>query len=486
MNKHELDLYQRIQAFDFDKVDVKITFTQRLQREHRWTAAYASRVVDEYRKFLLLAMVAGHKIIPSDQVDQAWHLHLTNSRSYWDELCPKILGKNLHHEANPGGRSEQINHHHGYQQTLASYELIFGQTPPEDIWPSAEIRFGRDIHFVRVNSSQNWIIKKPDINFKGLYSPVFLITWSLFLVGCGTFETFGDVAKRSSDSELFFYTLLILLLEFGLLCLLNMIDKCFTCFLRNKTRSIPLTTDELAYLRGGYKGILELSMVKSVQQFYSDPTVYRTADIAAYWQGQAKTNAIPQYKCLRTEIIEKQLIKKGLLTPPTPSFFLMACMALLMISVQSFSLVIIVGNIQSGVIAFIVSMISLFGQYLLVHPCPDDHPCSITRTCKQMLYEKQIQIESKICELQTLHGKLTDEQLNVAVAIMGLDALRYSEFPELAGLLNDHISSTLLPSTSGNKSDHSDSGSDTSGGCSSHDSSSFGCAGGCGGCGGGD
>jgi hypothetical protein len=322
MNKHELDLYQRIQAFDFDKADVKINFTRRLQREHRWTAMYASRVVDEYRKFLLLAMVAGHKIIPSDQVDQAWHLHLTNSRSYWDELCPKILGKNLHHEANPGGRIEQINHHQGYQQTLASYELIFGQTPPEDIWPSAEIRFGRDIHFVRVNSFQNWIIKKPDINFKGLCSPVFLITLSLFLVGCGTLDAFGDVAKRFSDAQLFLYTLLILLLEFGLWRLLSMIDKCLAYFLfkwRNKTRSTPLTTDELAYLRGGYKRILELGAVKFVQKFYDgDPTVDRTADIAAYWQGQAEN---PQYKCLQEKIVEKQIIKKGLLTPPTPSFF---------------------------------------------------------------------------------------------------------------------------------------------------------------------
>jgi hypothetical protein len=164
----------------------------------------------------------------------------------------------------------------------------------------------------------------------------------------------------------------------------------------------------------------------------------------------------------------------------------MACMILLMITVSSFNMVLITSNIQSGVIAFIDSMISIYGHYLVFLPFPDDHPCTITGTCKQMLDEKQIQIKSKICELQLLQGKLTGEQLNVAVAIMGLDALRYSEFPELAGILNDHIRATLLPSTSGNKSDHNDSG-DTGGGCSSHDSgSSFGCAGGCGGCGGGD
>ncbi len=46
---------------------------------------------DEYRRFAFLAATAGHPVTPSDAVDQAWHLHLTYSRDYWDRFCP-LLG----------------------------------------------------------------------------------------------------------------------------------------------------------------------------------------------------------------------------------------------------------------------------------------------------------------------------------------------------------------------------------------------------------
>ncbi|MEK6230809.1 MAG: hypothetical protein N2A42_03075 [Luteolibacter sp.] len=30
----------------------------------------------EYKRFVALAMLAGHPVTPSEEVDQAWHLHL--------------------------------------------------------------------------------------------------------------------------------------------------------------------------------------------------------------------------------------------------------------------------------------------------------------------------------------------------------------------------------------------------------------------------
>lgn len=163
------ELYDRIQAFNFNPANTQATFTQRLAREHRWTKNYAERVISEYRKFLLLAMVAGHRVVPSDQVDQAWHLHLLDSRSYWQDLCPNALGRDLHHQPNPGGQIEHANHLQGYNQTLDSYERIFGQKAPYDIWPPAEIQFGHDIDFVRVNSRDYWLLQKPIINWRRLW-----------------------------------------------------------------------------------------------------------------------------------------------------------------------------------------------------------------------------------------------------------------------------------------------------------------------------
>ena len=64
---------------------------------------YTDRVIEEYRKFLYLLASAGHPVTPSDQVDQAWHLHLTYTRSYWEDLCEKTIGKPLHHGPTKGG-----------------------------------------------------------------------------------------------------------------------------------------------------------------------------------------------------------------------------------------------------------------------------------------------------------------------------------------------------------------------------------------------
>jgi uncharacterized protein (TIGR04222 family) len=154
-------LWDRIAAFALDEPGAEWTFTQRLARENRWTEAHAARVVAEYRRFLLLAMAAGHPVTPSDGVDQAWHLHLTYTRSYWDDLCGTVLGRPLHHGPTRGGAAESAKFHDWYARTRESYRRIFGAEPPADIWPPAEDRFGRDLHFERVNTQTHWVVPRP-------------------------------------------------------------------------------------------------------------------------------------------------------------------------------------------------------------------------------------------------------------------------------------------------------------------------------------
>ena len=106
MNEEAQTLFQRIQAYPLDSAGAGFSFSRRLAKENGWTKAYSQRVMDEYKKFVLLAMLAGHVVSPSDQVDQAWHLHLTYTRSYWDEFCKEVLGTPLHHEPTRGGQRE--------------------------------------------------------------------------------------------------------------------------------------------------------------------------------------------------------------------------------------------------------------------------------------------------------------------------------------------------------------------------------------------
>ena len=74
------------------------------------------RAIEEYRRFLLLGVAAGHPVSPSDTVDQVWHLHLTYTRRYWDTLCRDTLGRLLHHEPTQGGAVEDARSEHGVER----------------------------------------------------------------------------------------------------------------------------------------------------------------------------------------------------------------------------------------------------------------------------------------------------------------------------------------------------------------------------------
>ena len=153
-------LWHRIADHRIGPPDASLNFAARLARENRWDAAHAERVIGEYKRFCFLAMTAGHDVTPSDAVDQAWHLHLTYSRDYWQTFCPQVLQADLHHGPTAGGAAERSRYYRQYADTLAAYETAFGEAPPADIWPSAHRRFTVDPLGVRVNFCDGIIVKR--------------------------------------------------------------------------------------------------------------------------------------------------------------------------------------------------------------------------------------------------------------------------------------------------------------------------------------
>lgn len=127
-------LWSRLQAFELDPPGLTRTISARVAEEQGWTAAHTRRVVEEYRRFLLLTQVVGRPVSPSRAVDAVWHAHLLYSRDYWERLCGEVLGKPLHHDPNSGGADEEARHRTQYLDTLAAYERTFGQAPPADLW----------------------------------------------------------------------------------------------------------------------------------------------------------------------------------------------------------------------------------------------------------------------------------------------------------------------------------------------------------------
>ncbi|MFM8273757.1 MAG: TIGR04222 domain-containing membrane protein, partial [Gemmata sp.] len=157
------DLLARILAFDIDGGEVPLPFAARLAREQGWSRSYAERVIEEYKRYVFLATTAGFKVCPSEDVDAAWHLHLTYTKSYWQRFCGEALGKPLHHEPTKGGPAEGEKHLRMYADTLAAYRAAFGRGAPPDVWPAGESRFGDDTRHRVVNTARNWVVPKAPV-----------------------------------------------------------------------------------------------------------------------------------------------------------------------------------------------------------------------------------------------------------------------------------------------------------------------------------
>lgn len=178
------DLLARIEAFSIDGDEsVALPFAARLARERGWTRAYADRVVREYKRFVALAVTGGKPVCPSEEVDAAWHLHLTYTRSYWKRFCGEILGQPLHHDPTRGGLAEVEKHQRMYEETLVAYRQNFGEAPPRDIWPPVEKRFGPAARSVVVNTSQNWVVPKSWVR-RGITGSAVAAAILVFATGC--------------------------------------------------------------------------------------------------------------------------------------------------------------------------------------------------------------------------------------------------------------------------------------------------------------
>lgn len=163
LNFHSLDeinLWGDIKNHEIDDSSSSFKFSHRLERENLWSQDYTRRVIDEYKKFMFLGVVAG-PVTPSLEVDQCWHLHMIYTIDYWELFCKNILKKEFHHGPTKGGKKEDDKFVDYYEKTLDSYRNYFGE-PPVDIWPPSQIRF-RNVNFVTVDLNDHWIIPAGDI-----------------------------------------------------------------------------------------------------------------------------------------------------------------------------------------------------------------------------------------------------------------------------------------------------------------------------------
>lgn len=187
MKQPEDALWRALAAMRITPADAALGFTTRLAHEQAWTAAYAEAVVEEYRRFLYLAAISEEPVTPSDHVDQAWHLHLTYSRHYWDILCGTILKRPLHHDPSTGGADQDARHHAQYRATLARYRATFRVVPAPGIWPTAPAESAQPT--APVDRERYWLLSRSVTGHAGgIAAATLLITACAGLAGNGASE----------------------------------------------------------------------------------------------------------------------------------------------------------------------------------------------------------------------------------------------------------------------------------------------------------
>ena len=68
MNFRQAELYQRIERFSLDQPDHQLSFSQRLAKDNGWSLHYTDKVIEEYKKFVFLAVVAGGSNLRRDSL----------------------------------------------------------------------------------------------------------------------------------------------------------------------------------------------------------------------------------------------------------------------------------------------------------------------------------------------------------------------------------------------------------------------------------
>lgn len=125
-------LWHAIQKHQFDA-----GFADRLAQEEGWSDAFTAGAIEEYRRFLFLSQLSDTPVTPSVTVDKVWHKHMTDTRNYWDELCAKVLGKPLHHDAGTSPAHEE-RHREQFRHTRALYAAMFDEIAPDAYWGREE------------------------------------------------------------------------------------------------------------------------------------------------------------------------------------------------------------------------------------------------------------------------------------------------------------------------------------------------------------
>jgi hypothetical protein len=109
-------------------------FADKISRKHNCSKGYALKAVNEYKKFLYLAVISDFHVTPSQPIDKVWHEHILFTQAY-GIFCKEIIEYELNHHPELIPIEDQTERYHAqYLSTIELYIKEFGKSPPTSIW----------------------------------------------------------------------------------------------------------------------------------------------------------------------------------------------------------------------------------------------------------------------------------------------------------------------------------------------------------------
>jgi hypothetical protein len=155
------DLWQRIQGFEIDNPNDDVPFSSRLVRECGWSHEKARGAIGEYKKFIYLICVSASPLTPSEVVDQVWHLHRADTRSYGSQFCEGVVGRPIRRDPTEDGGARTYHVLDQYAETRSVYESEFECRPPTEFWPPVSERFAATSSRQEIVRTSGWIAPQP-------------------------------------------------------------------------------------------------------------------------------------------------------------------------------------------------------------------------------------------------------------------------------------------------------------------------------------
>ena len=112
--KRDRRLWHRLEGYSFHERPLTRSLVDRLEEETGHSIDVCYTLVEEYRRYMYLVGSTGETLAPSPIVDLVWQLHIQDERAYFEDFCPRIIGRTIYHIPVP----DRVDEDPAYERTL--------------------------------------------------------------------------------------------------------------------------------------------------------------------------------------------------------------------------------------------------------------------------------------------------------------------------------------------------------------------------------